>query len=119
MTDKEKEPAQDTGAPAGEGRPEAEEPGKEEVSAGQEGDELDRVKSRLAYLAAEFDNYRKRVAREQEAIVSFGNERILLAILPFLDNLERAISHSPAAGTEGGLPGGLRMQDGQMLAELG
>ena len=118
MTDKEKDPAQDTGDPAGEGLPEAEEPGKEEVSAGQEGDELDRVKSRLAYLAAEFDNYRKRVAREQEAIVSFGNERILLAILPFLDNLERAISQSRAAGTEGVLLAGVRMTYDQILAEL-
>src|SRR4030067_362359 len=110
MTDKEKDPAQDTGDPAGEGLPEAEEPGEEEVSAGQEGDELNRVKSRLAYLVAEFDNYRKRVAREQEAIVSFGNERILLAILPFLDNLERAIYHSPPAGTRGSIfpPGGSR-----------
>src|SRR3990172_6744337 len=100
MTDKEKRPAQDTGGPAGEVLPEAEEPGKEEVPAGQEGDELDRVKSRLGYLAAAVDNYRKRGAREQEAIVSFGNERILLAILPFLDNLERAISQSPTAGTQ-------------------
>ena len=118
MTDKEKGPAQDTGEPAGEVLPEAEEPGKEEVPAGQEGDELDRVKSRLAYLAAEFDNYRKRVAREQEAIVSFGNERILLAILPFLDNLERAISQSRTAGTEGVLLAGVRMTYDQILAEL-
>ena len=118
MTDKEKGPAQDTGEPAGEVLPEAEEPGKEEVPVGQEGDELDRVKSRLAYLAAEFDNYRKRVAREQEAIVSFGNERILLAILPFLDNLERAISQSRTAGTEGVLLAGVRMTYDQILAEL-
>jgi molecular chaperone GrpE len=118
MTDKEKGPAQETGGPAGEVLPEAEEPGEEEVPAGQEGDELDRVKSRLAYLAAEFDNYRKRVAREQEAIVSFGNERILLAILPFLDNLERAISQSRAAGTEGALLAGVRMTYDQILAEL-
>jgi molecular chaperone GrpE len=118
MTDKEKGPAQDTGEPYGEILPEAEEPGKEEVPAGQEGDELERVKVRLAYLAAEFDNYRKRVAREQEAIVSFGNERILLAILPFLDNLERAISQSRAAGTEGVLLAGVRMTYDQILAEL-
>src|SRR4030065_651451 len=118
MTDKEKDPAQDTGDPAGEGLPEAEEPGKEEGSAGQEGDERDRVKSRLAYLAAEFDNYRKRVAREQEAIVSFGNERILLAILPFLDNLERAISQSRPAGAEGVLPAGGGVTSDQILAEL-
>src|SRR3972149_4904082 len=118
MTDKEKGPAQDTGEPAGEVLPEAEEPGKEEVPVGQEGDELDRVKSRLAYLAAEFDNYRKRDARGQEGSVPFGNERILLAILPFLDNLERAISQSRTAGTEGVLLAGVRMTYDQILAEL-
>src|SRR3970282_1357557 len=118
MTDKEKGPGEDAGAPAGEVLPEAEEPGKEEVPAGQEGDELDRVKSRLAYLAAEFDNYRKRVAREQEAIASFGNNRTLVAIRPFLDNLERAISQSRTAGTEGVLLAGVRMTYDQILAEL-
>src|SRR3970040_3165857 len=117
MTEKKKDPGQDTGDPAGEGLPEAEEPGKEEFSAGQEGDELDRVKSRLAYLAAEFDNYRKRVAREQEAIVSFGNERILLAILAFLDNLERAISQSRTAGTEGVLLARVGMTYDHILPE--
>ena len=82
MTDKEKGPAQGSGEPAGEEvLPGAEMPGEEDFPEREE-DELLRVKSQLAYLAAEFDNYRKRVAREQEAIVAFGNERILHAILP-------------------------------------
>lgn len=81
-------------------------------------EELDRAKSRLAYLAAEFDNYRKRVAREVEAQVAFGNERLLTAILPFLDNLERAISHGAEAGADEALLSGVRMTYEQVLAEL-
>jgi len=81
-------------------------------------DELSRVKSQLAYLAAEFDNYRKRNAREREAIVSFGNERLLKAILPFLDNLERAISQPAGTGSGEAILSGVRMIYDQVLAEL-
>ncbi|MGB3400526.1 MAG: nucleotide exchange factor GrpE [Candidatus Deferrimicrobiaceae bacterium] len=118
MTDKEKDPAQEGGGHDGELFPEREEPEDREAFAEQEEDELSRVKSQLAYLAAEFDNYRKRIAREQEAIVSFGNERILLAILPFLDNLERAISQSQAIENAESLLSGVQMTYEQVLGEL-
>ena len=42
-------------------------------------------------LAADFDNYRKRVAREQLELTSRANERILNELLPVLDDLERAL----------------------------
>ena len=87
-TDKERGLSREADDLVGEVLPEREETEQQEDFAEREEDELERVKSRLAYLVAEFDNYRKRMAREQEAIVSFGNKRILLAILPFLDNLE-------------------------------
>ena len=118
MTEKEKSPGQEAGEAVGEILPEAAEPGEQEVFAEPEEDELARVKSRLAYLAAEFDNYRKRAAREKEAIVSYGNERILLAILPFLDNLERAITQSRSTGEEGALLSGVRITYDRILAEL-
>lgn len=118
MTDKEKDPEQDLAGPPEEVLPGEEEPAGEGVSPEPPYDELVQVKSRLAYLAAEFDNYRKRVAREQEAIVSFGNERILLAILPFLDNLERAISQSNDTGSVEALLSGVRITYDQILAEL-
>jgi molecular chaperone GrpE len=118
MTDKEKGSAQGSGEPAEEEiLPGAEMPGEEDFPE-QEEDELVRVKSQLAYLAAEFDNYRKRVAREKEAIVAFGNERILQAILPFLDNLERAMSQSPADETVTALLSGVQMTYDQVIAEL-
>ena len=54
------------------------------------------LRNRLAYLMAEFDNFRKRVVREREAQTAYGNEKLLLAILPFLDNLERAVGQKDA-----------------------
>ena len=42
-------------------------------------------------LAADFDNYRKRVAREQVELTRRANERILNELLPVLDDLERAL----------------------------
>lgn len=117
--EKERGPDQETGELAGERLPEPEEETAQPSETAQpEEDELARVKSRLAYLAAEFDNYRKRMAREQEAIVSYGNERILLAILPFLDNLERAISQPHPPGNTEVLLSGVQMTYDQILAEL-
>ena len=116
--DREKDPAQESGEAVGEILEEQKETEEQEDFAEGEEDELSLAKSRLAYLAAEFDNYRKRVAREKEAIVAYGNERILLAILPFLDNLERAISQSDAAGTAKALLSGVQMTYDQILGEL-
>jgi molecular chaperone GrpE len=45
----------------------------------------------LRRVAADFDNFRKRVAREQESIVSRASERLLRDLLPVLDDLERAL----------------------------
>ena len=45
----------------------------------------------LRRLAAEFDNYRKRVAREQERLVRHASERLVKELLPVLDDLERAL----------------------------
>jgi molecular chaperone GrpE len=118
MTDKEKGPEQEYGGQAGDLIPEQGEPDGQEEFAGQEEDELARVKSQLAYLAAEFDNYRKRIAREQESLVAFGNERILLAILPFLDNLERAVSQSHVIENTEALLSGVQMTYEQVLGEL-
>jgi len=47
-------------------------------------------------LAADFDNYRKRVAREHAELVVRANERILNELLPVLDDLERALEAASA-----------------------
>ncbi len=45
----------------------------------------------LKRLAAEFDNYRKRVARDQERLVAHAHERLVKELVPVLDDLERAL----------------------------
>jgi molecular chaperone GrpE len=45
----------------------------------------------LRRLAAEFDNYRKRVARDQDALARRAAERLVGSLLPVLDDLERAL----------------------------
>lgn len=75
-----------------------------------------KLKEQLAYLAAEFENFRKRVAREREAQAAFGNEQLLRAVLPFLDNLERAMGQAGASADA--LLSGVRMTYDQFLLEL-
>src|SRR5436305_3798368 len=42
-------------------------------------------------VAADFDNYRKRVARDQAALVERAHEKLIRELLPVLDDLERAL----------------------------
>jgi molecular chaperone GrpE len=47
---------------------------------------------RLLRLAADFDNFKKRAARERHEYVALANERLLKELLPVLDDLERALA---------------------------
>ena len=59
----------------------------------------------LQRLAADFDNYRKRSLRDQEALVARAHERLVFELLPILDDLERALDaaevHDEASVVEG------------------
>jgi len=54
--------------------------------------ELETLKERLLRTIAEYDNYRKRTAKEKEGIYTDACTDVLKYMLPVLDNLERAIS---------------------------
>lgn len=45
-------------------------------------------------VAAEFDNYKKRVVRERTDFIKFGNEALVKDMLPIVDSLDRALEHS-------------------------
>jgi molecular chaperone GrpE len=45
----------------------------------------------LKRVAAEFDNYRKRVARDHQSLAARAHERLVKELLPVLDDLERAL----------------------------
>jgi molecular chaperone GrpE len=80
--------------------------------AAPEDDDVARLATeRDEYLAlaqrvqADFDNYRKRAAREQERLVRHAHERLVRELLPILDDLERALEaaerHEEAALVDG------------------
>ncbi len=52
--------------------------------------ELEEQKSKFMYKVAEFDNYRKRTIKEKTELILNGGEKVLSAILPVLDDFERA-----------------------------
>ncbi len=64
---------------------EAELPETEQV----EKDEVAEYKDKLLRLTAEFDNFRKRTAKEKESLFSDGRADCVLEFLPLVDNLER------------------------------
>jgi len=47
----------------------------------------------LRRVAAEFENFRKRAAREREDIVAHSSQRVVQALLPVLDSFDRAFAH--------------------------
>ncbi|MBW1898050.1 MAG: nucleotide exchange factor GrpE [Deltaproteobacteria bacterium] len=49
---------------------------------------------RFVRLSAEFENYKKRASREMSEFRKYANETIVRALLPVVDNLERAIESS-------------------------
>ncbi|NME82954.1 nucleotide exchange factor GrpE [Clostridium sp. SM-530-WT-3G] len=55
-------------------------------------EELDATKDRLLRLTAEYDNYRKRTAKEKEGIYGDAYVDVVKEILPIIDNLERAVA---------------------------
>lgn len=63
---------------------------KKEEAKEEKKDEVD-YKAKYFYIAAEMDNYRKRMEREKENLIKFGNERVLRDLLEVIDNFERTI----------------------------
>lgn len=66
--------------------------------------EVEELKKQLLYKTAEFENYRKRTLKEKAELILNGGEKTIVAILPVLDDFERAIadkSEDPKAIKEG------------------
>jgi molecular chaperone GrpE len=70
---------------------------------------------RLLRMAADFDNYKKRAAREKEEWTKFANEDLIKGILPFIDNLERAVNHSEKTKDFQSLVEGIKLTVQQLL----
>jgi molecular chaperone GrpE len=63
----------------------------------------DDVKEQLVYLAADFENYKKRMSKEREEDRKFADSKLLKEFLVVADNLERAVSALPPDDQDKGL----------------
>jgi molecular chaperone GrpE len=71
----------------------------------------------LQRLKAEFDNYRKRAARDQESLVARAHERLVKELLPVLDDLGRALE-AAEQHEEAKLEDGVRLVQRQLSEVL-
>ena len=55
--------------------------------------EIEELKTQILYKTAEFDNYRKRTLKEKAELILNGGEKAVCAILPVIDDMERAIEN--------------------------
>lgn len=85
----------------------------EEAEGAEEGPQ-----ERLLRLAAEFENYKKRIERERASAVSYANETLLERLLPVVDNLERALAAAEPKGGQDGLVAGVEITLRELLEVL-
>ena len=79
--------------------------------------ERDEYLNDLKRVAAEFENYRKRAARDQESLVARAHERLVKELLPVLDDLERALA-AAEEHEEAKLEEGVRLVHRELKAAL-
>ncbi len=84
----------------------------EKVEEGGEQDlkaEIQNLNDRYLRLNAEFQNYRKRVEKEKTDIFKYGNEKLIIEMLPIMDNFERALSSFEEDHAEDKVLSGVKM----------
>ena len=88
-----------------------------EKSLGEAEAQRDEYLADLQRLAADFDNYRKRAARDQASLVARAHERLVKELLPVLDDLERALE-AAAEHEEAKLEEGVRLVERELREAL-
>jgi molecular chaperone GrpE len=73
---------------------------------------------RLLREAADLENFKKRAAKDKEELTKFANEDLIKAILPVIDNLERAVNHAVKVSDTGVMIEGVRLTIRQILQTL-
>ena len=71
--------------------------------------EIEELKKQVLYKVAEFDNYRKRTLKEKADLILNGGEKTITAILPVLDDMERAIANGEKTDDAATLKEGMEM----------
>ena len=72
-------------------------------------DEIAQLKDKYLRSVAEFDNYRKRTLKEKAELVLIGSEQAVQAILPIIDDMERAIANAEKTSDADVLKEGMKL----------
>lgn len=107
--------AEATETPEEDNAPEAEK--TEEKSEEKTEEKADDGNEKYVRLMAEFQNYKKRVAKEKNDIREYATEKLVMELLPVLDNFERALAAS-AEDDPAGYAKGMKLIFTQMVTEL-
>lgn len=107
--------AEATETPEEDNAPEAEK--TEEKSEEKTEEKADDGNEKYVHLMAEFQNYKKRVAKEKNDIREYATEKLVMELLPVLDNFERALAAS-AEDDPAGYAKGMELIFTQMVTEL-
>lgn len=78
----------------------------------------DEYRERLLREAADFENFRKRAARERQDAVTYANESLLKKLVPILDTFELALAAAASDGAAPSLRAGVLMVYNQFKAAL-
>jgi molecular chaperone GrpE len=96
----------------------------EDIAFGQLQSDLERFRDLALRSQADFDNYRKRAAREKEEALKYANNSLLERLIPIIDNFELGLAAAGSAGNPPNSPilAGMSMvgkQLGDFLADAG
>ncbi len=76
------------------------------------------LQSRLLRLQADFENYRKRMAREKKDWIAFASEKLVMDLLPVLDHFELGLADSAHNGAPEAFTEGFRLIYSQLQAAI-
>ena len=80
--------------------------------------EIEQLKTQILYKTAEFDNYRKRTLKEKAELILNGGEKAVSAILPVIDDMERALANGEKTDDPAVLREGMELIYNKMMKTL-
>jgi molecular chaperone GrpE len=89
---------------------------KDPLEAAQE--EIEQLKTQILYKTAEFDNYRKRTLKEKAELILNGGEKAVGAILPVIDDMERALANGEKTDDPAVLREGMELIYNKMMKAM-
>ncbi len=90
----------------------------EESEVQEEENEFEELNKQYLRLAADFENYKRRMSKDREDSIAYGNEELIKEMLNILDNLERALEHTEHQSDAKPVIDGVKLVQKQFLNTL-